>query len=196
MILFSLSSNPFFIFPISDAVDPSLLCVICFRVSLLSDIQFPSRHKLLVSLSSHNAILESIWKSLSALTVKRMFGPSLNVLDVFRHGSSNLSCPEAHTLLHQLSTFSILFHLALTSLHDSELIRRGPFKLDYLSTITITLRDVFVNLHMKILHQSSLSLIPGLISQEQSQQAVCLVDSEVQFLAKVRYSHFCTDLPF
>lgn len=169
------------------------LCTTCFHVLSMSSVQSPFRHRLIVSLALSPIVLKSLWESISTMTLKRTFGSSVNVLDMFRHGSSNLSSPEAHSLLYQLATLSVLLYVSLSSLHDVELFTKGPFPFTVLSTISLKLRDVFVNLNMHLLHPpSSYLTTSGGINHKQHNDQQSPNNAELQFLSNVRNQEIYT----
>lgn len=53
------------------------------------------------------------------------------------------------SVLELLSTYSCLFSISLSSLHDSEVTSLGPFTLHELTIISLKLRDIFIVLHLE-----------------------------------------------
>ncbi len=122
------------------------LCSICYHI-LSKSQSSPFSHKLLLSLSVSSTVLKQLWSSITTMTIKRTFGPSVMVLDQFRRGLS-LPTHEGNTILYKLTTFSVLLFVSLSSLHDIEVFTKGPFTMADLCAVTLKLRDVFVNINL------------------------------------------------
>ena len=106
----------------------------------------PHQTVLFRSLSLSPQLLQNLWSSVSSMTINRLFGDPHPCLFSLRHGLP-LPRHETATLLQQLSSFSLLLSLSLSSLHDFELCTHCPFTLPTMNAIAVSLRDVYVNLH-------------------------------------------------
>lgn len=76
------------------------------------------------------------------------FGPPVNALDQLSRGFP-LPPSVGVALLQYLTTFSTLFLISLSSLHDTEVASLGPFSLRELVGVSLKLRDLFVVLHLE-----------------------------------------------
>ena len=165
----------------SDALLDSV-CSICYHVLSRSNGPSPFRHKLVLSLALSHSVLEKIWLDVSSMTIKQMFGSTVNALDYLCRGAT-LPAHQGHALLYRLSTFAVLLYVSLSSLHDIEMFTKGPFSMAKLGEMSLKLRQVFVSLNMNSLRPSSSS--PLLTTPTDGKSLVGPKAHEMQFLSNV-----------
>ena len=99
-----------------------------------------------LSLSSH--FLRQIWQYVTSLSLERSFGPPIKCLDYLSHGM-RLPATVGVVILEQMTVFSCLFSISLSSLHDTEVASKGPFNLKELASVSLILKDLFIVLHLE-----------------------------------------------
>ena len=111
-------------------------------------VQLRYHSHLLSSLSLSSHFLHQIWQYVTSLSLERSFGPPIKCLDYLSHGM-RLPVSVGVVILEQMTVFSCLFSISLSSLHDTEVASKGPFNLKELASVSLILKDLFIVLHLE-----------------------------------------------
>lgn len=122
------------------------VCSLCYHLITHCAKVAPRQTQLFRTLALHSPLLRQLWSSITGQQSNRLFGAPISCLDQLCYGQ--LPPGGSATLLcHKLTTFSVLLHIYLSVLHDTELTSQCAFTLKELGLISLRLRDIFISLN-------------------------------------------------